>query len=185
MLFQIVSLLLDVACGLLTGVCLLRLYMQMQRISFSNPVGQMVFALSDWLVIPLRKIVPSVGRWDLSCLIGALLAQLLHYGLLAVIFGVGTGLLFPFILALFGVLRVAVTGLMGLMGLIIANSVLSWVQTRSPISGVIERLCAPILNPLRRVIPLLGGIDFSPLVALLALQVVTIVLGNLQMRMLT
>ena len=48
-----------------------------------------------------------------------------------------------------------------------------------------ERLCAPILNPLRRVIPLLGGIDFSPLVALLALQVVTIVLGNLQMRMLT
>ena len=182
MLFQIVSLLLDVACGLLTGVCLLRLYMQMQRISFSNPVGQMVFALSDWLVLPLRKIVPSVGRWDLSCLIGALLAQLLHYGLLAVIFGVGTGLLFPFILALFGVLRVAVTGL---MGLIIANSVLSWVQTRSPISGVIERLCAPILNPLRRVIPLLGGIDFSPLVALLALQVVTIVLGNLQMRMLT
>ena len=182
MLYQIVSFLLDIAAGLLSGVCLLRAYMQWQRISFANPIGQLVFALSDWLVIPLRKIVPSVGRWDLSCLIGALLAQLLHYGLLAVIFGVGTGLLFPFLLALFGVLRVAVTGL---MGLIIANSVLSWVQTRSPISGVIERLCAPILNPLRRVIPLLGGIDFSPLVALLALQVVTIVLGNLQMRMLT
>ena len=78
MLFQILSFLLDVASGLLTGACLLRLYMQLQRVSFANPVGRLVFALSDWLVLPLRKLVPSAGRGDLSCLAAALLLQLVQ-----------------------------------------------------------------------------------------------------------
>ena len=82
MLFQIISLLLDVASGLLTGACLLRLYMQLQRVSFANPVGRLVFGLTDWLVLPLRKLVPAAGRWDLSCLVAALLLQLVQYLLL-------------------------------------------------------------------------------------------------------
>ena len=57
MLYQIVTLLLDVVAGLLTGACLLRLYMQLQRIPFANPVGQLVFALTDWLVMPLRRVI--------------------------------------------------------------------------------------------------------------------------------
>src|SRR6476620_11570405 len=61
MLFKILSLLLDVAAGLLGGACLLRLYMQYQRIPFRNPVGRFVFAMSDWLVLPLRKLLPAVG----------------------------------------------------------------------------------------------------------------------------
>lgn len=52
MLHQIVTFLLDVVAGLLCGMCLLRIYMQWQRIPFSNPVGRLVFALSDWLVLP-------------------------------------------------------------------------------------------------------------------------------------
>jgi hypothetical protein len=59
MLFQIISFLLDVAAGLLGGACLLRLYMQYQRIPFGNPVGRFVFALTDWIVLPLRKVLPA------------------------------------------------------------------------------------------------------------------------------
>ena len=80
-------------------------------------------------------------------------------------------------MALFGLARVAVSGLMGLL---IVYAVLSWVQTRSPISDVITRLCEPLLRPVRRVLPLLGGVDLSPLVVLVLLQVVMIVLGHLQ-----
>ena len=58
MIVQILQFLLEVACGLVAGACLLRLYMQAQRIPFNNPVGKLVFALSDWLVLPLRKLVP-------------------------------------------------------------------------------------------------------------------------------
>ncbi len=177
MLFQILSFLLDVASGLLTGACLLRLYMQLQRVSFANPVGRLVFALSDWLVLPLRKLVPSAGRWDLSCLVAALLLQLVQYLLLWLLVGGGMGLAWLPWMALFGLARVAVSGLMGLL---IVYAVLSWVQTRSPISDVITRLCEPLLRPVRRVLPLLGGVDLSPLVVLVLLQVVMIVLGHLQ-----
>lgn len=178
MLYQIFSLLLDVAGGLLTGACLLRLYMQRQRVPFSNPVGRLVFALSDWLVLPLRKVIPPAGNWDLACVVAALVLQLTQYVLLWLALGAGAGLsLLPW-LALFGLVRVAISGLMGLL---IVYAVLSWVaSSRSPIGDVIGRLCEPVLRPVRRVVPLLGGVDLSPLVALVLLQVAMIVLGHLQ-----
>ncbi|HWP13222.1 MAG TPA: YggT family protein, partial [Ramlibacter sp.] len=80
MAYQIISFLLDVAIGLLGGTCLLRLYMQHQRISFKNPVGRFVFALTDWLVLPLRRILPSMGRWDTASLVAAFLLELAQYG---------------------------------------------------------------------------------------------------------
>ena len=80
-------------------------------------------------------------------------------------------------LVLFSTLRVAI---LGLIGLIILHAVLSWVPNHSPIAGVVARLAEPLLAPLRRVLPNLGGLDFSPLVALVILQVLLIVLGNLQ-----
>ena len=178
MLYQIASFLLDVIGGLLTGACLLRLYMQWQRVPFANPVGSVVFALTDWLILPLRRVISPTGRWDLSSLTAAVLVQLVQYALLAVLTGTAAAWAWLPWLALFGLLRVAVSGLMGLL---IVYAVLSWVQQgRSPLGDVIARLCEPVLRPLRRIIPLVGGIDLSPLAALVLLQVVMIVLGHLQ-----
>lgn len=177
MLYQIASFLLDVVGGLLTGACLLRLYMQWQRVPFSNPVGALVFALTDWLVMPLRRVIPPTGRWDVSSLAAAVLLQLAQYVLLILLLGAGAAWAWLPWMALFGLARVVVSGLMGLL---IVYAVMSWVQARSPLSDVIARLCEPVLRPFRRVIPLMGGIDLSPLVVLVLLQVAMIVLGNLQ-----
>ncbi len=178
MLYQIASFLLDVVGGLLTGACLLRLYMQWQRVPFSNPVGGLVFALTDWLIMPLRRMIPPAGRWDVSSLVAAMLVQLVQYALLTLLLGAGSAWAWLPWLAFFGLLRVAVSGLIGLL---IVYAVLSWVQGgRSPLADVIARLCEPVLRPFRRVIPLMGGFDLSPLVALVVLQVVMIVLGHLQ-----
>ncbi|GAB3354969.1 MULTISPECIES: YggT family protein [Giesbergeria] len=177
MLYQIVSFLLDVAAGLLCGACLLRLYMQWQRIPFGNPVGQMVFALSDWLILPLRKVIPPLGRIDTASLLAAALVELLQYLLLWLLLGAGAGLLWLPWLALFGLVRVALTGM---TGLIIIHAVMSWVQTRSVLADVIDRLSEPLLRPLRRLMPLVGGVDFAPLVLLVLLQVAVMVLGYLQ-----
>ncbi|MFT4242747.1 MAG: YggT family protein [Acidovorax sp.] len=177
MFFQIASFLLDVVGGLLAGACLLRLYMQWQRIPFANPVGGLVFALTDWLVMPLRRVIPPTGRWDASSLAAAVLLQLVQYVLLLLLLGAGAAWAWLPWLALFGLARVAVSGLMGLL---IVHAVLSWVQARSPLSSVVARLCEPLLRPFRRVIPLMGGIDLSPLVVLVLLQVAMIVLGHLQ-----
>lgn len=177
MLFQIASFLLDVVGGLFTGACLLRLYMQWHRVPFGNPVGGLVFALTDWLIMPLRRVIPPVGRWDVSSLVAAVLVQLAQYFLLTLLLGVGSAWAWLPWLALFGLARVAVSGLIGLL---IVYAVMSWVQARSPLADVIARLCEPILRPFRRIIPLVGGIDLSPLAVLVLLQVAMIVLGHLQ-----
>ncbi|WP_210547142.1 YggT family protein [Rhodoferax sp. PAMC 29310] len=181
MLYQIFSLLLEVAVSVLAGACLLRLYMQHQRIPMSarsgNPLGRFVFALTDWLVLPLRRVVPSLGRWDTASLVAAYLLELGQFALLWLMAGAGGGLFAVPILAAFGLLRLFISGM---TGLIIVYAILSWVQARSVMSDVIERLVAPALMPIRRVLPLIGGIDLSPLVLLLLLQIASIVLGNLQ-----
>ena len=67
-----------------------------------------------------------------------------------------------------------------MVGLLIIYVVMSWVQARSPISEVVQRLAEPLLRPLRRVLPQLGGLDLSALVLLVLLQVALMVLGHLQ-----
>lgn len=177
MLYQITSFLLDIAAGLLGGACLLRMYMQYQRIPFGNPVGRFVFALTDWLVLPLRRVLPSRGRVDVSSLVGAFLIELAQFVLLWLMLGRSTGLAVLPVLALFGMVRLVISGL---TGLVIVYAILSWVQSDSPLVSVIDRLCAPLLRPFRRYIPLIGGIDLSPLALLVLLQIAAIMLGYLQ-----
>ena len=177
MLLEIITFVLDVVVGFVAGACLLRLYMQLQRVPFGNPVGRMVFALTDWLVLPLRRVVPAAGRWDLASLVAALLLELAQYALLWLLLGASATVLAVPLLAAFGLARLVLSGL---IGLVLVFAVLSWVQPGSPVLHVLGRLCEPLLRPLRRFIPLVGGVDLSPLVVMILLQVGLIVLGNLQ-----
>jgi YggT family protein len=185
MLYQIVTLLLEVVVGLLTSTCLLRLYMQQQRIPMSvrsgNPVGRFIFALTDWLVLPLRKVLPALGRWDTASLVGAFLIQLAQFSLLWLFTGMGAPLLSIVVLAAFGLVRMCITGL---SALVIVFAVLSWVQTQSYLADLLNRLVAPPLAPIRKVLPLVGGVDLSPLVLLVLLQIAALVLGDVQARLL-
>jgi YggT family protein len=175
--YQIVSFLLDIAVGLLGGACLLRLYMQRQRIPFGNPVGRFVFALTDWVVLPLRRVLPALWRWDTASLVAAFLLELAQVALLWLLAGrPGSPAVLP-LLALFGLLRLVISAL---TGLVIVYAILSWVRADSPIVDVIERLCTPLLRPWRKLIPLVGGIDLSPLAFLVMLQVAAIVLTYVQ-----
>src|SRR5690606_37704265 len=90
--------------------------------------------------------------------------------------GGGQALWLPW-LALCGVLRVAITGC---LGIVLVYAIMSWVQARSPVAAVIERLAEPLLRPVRRVVPLVGGVDLSPLVLLILLQIALMVLAYVQ-----
>lgn len=181
MLYQIISLLLEVVTGVVAGTCLLRLYMQYQRVPMSarsgNPLSRFVFAVTDWLVLPLRRVVRPMGRWDMASLVGAFLLEFIQFSILWLLSGADGGFKTVPILAVFGVARLAISGL---SGLVIVYAVLSWVPSHSDLSDVVQRLCWPPLSVIRRVVPLVGGIDLSPLVLLVLLQVVAIVLGAVQ-----
>jgi YggT family protein len=175
--YQILSFLLDVAAGLLGGTCLLRLYMQYQRVPFGNPVGRFVFALTDWLILPLRRVLPPIRRIDTASLVAAFLVQLAQVTILWLVAGrPGAGAFLP-VLAIFELLRLVISAL---TALVIVYALLSWVNADSPMADVVDRLCAPLLRPWRRLIPLVGGIDLSPLAFLVVLQVAAIVLSSLQ-----
>ena len=181
MFISIVSLLLDVAAGLLAGACLLRLIMQWQRIPFNNPIGQFIFAVSDWLVLPLRRALPAVGRLDTASLAGAWLAKLAQFGVLWILSNGHGSLPAVLLLSVMGLAQLVISGL---SALILIYAVLSWVQPGSMNMVLIERLCQPWLAPIRRIVPMIGGVDLSSLVLLLLLQIAGMVLGSVQMGLL-
>lgn len=186
MINQIISLLLQVVFGLVAGACLLRLYMQYQRVAMSaragNPLGPFIFALTDWLVLPLRRIIPAVGRWDVASLVAAYLLELVQFTLFWLLAGSHGGAGWIPVSAVFGLAHLALSGL---SGLVIIYAVLSWVQADSAMAGVIARMVAPLLKPIHRIVPLLGGVDLSPLVLLVLLQIAGIVLESLQLAVLS
>jgi len=188
MLTTALQFLLTTILNLLTLVFLLRFFMQLLRAPFNNPLGLMVMTLTDFAVKPTRKLIPSLKKIDLSTLFLALITQLiLQISLLLLqnfpLFVAGNGVWFGFVgLSLLGVLR---TALDVFFYAILLQVILSWVNPHTPISGVLDALTKPILNPIRKIIPSASGIDFSPLVALILIQMVSIsVFKTLEMQLL-
>ena len=180
MLFQVINFLLEVASTLIGGACLLRMYMRWRAMSMANPVGRFVQALTDWLVLPLQRLLPPTKRLDTASLLGAWLLKLLQYLVFMLLLGLTQWALLPLV-ALLGVVKLAASVA---TAVIIVAAVLSWMQNRSPGTEVFERLSAPVLAPLRRIVPLVGGVDLTPVIALVVLQVLAIVLGSMQEQLL-
>lgn len=167
MLYSIVTLVIDTIAAVLAGVLLLRFWMQAIRVRAPSSVAQFTFQLTDWLVHPLRKLVPGVGGFDWATLIGAVLVALIATAVdvaLAADFSVRMILLLT-------LLRLVQWVLYGFMGLILIEAVFSWVNPQAPLAPFVRALTDPLLRPLRRVVPLIGNIDLSPLAALLLLQI--------------
>lgn len=177
MLYQIPSFLLDVIVGLIGGACLLRLYMQYHRVPFGNPLGRFIFAVTDWIVMPLRRVIPSIKRLDVASAVAAWLLILAKFLLLWSLIGALDRWTILPLISFIGLLQLAVSGLTALL---IVYAVLSWVPNASSmLLDLVTRLAEPLVRPLRRFIPLIGGVDLSPLAAIVILQVIAIVLGNL------
>jgi YggT family protein len=169
--------LLNTIFNLLTLLFLLRFFLQLFKTPFNNPLTYMVVSLTDFAVKPARRIIPSWGKIDLSTLVLALLTQfLLQFCLLWLrdlpISLVGNAVWVSLIgMSLLGVFR---TALDVFFYAILLQVILSWVNPQSPISGVLNSLTKPVLAPIQRLLPTASGIDFSPLVALILIQMLNV-----------
>lgn len=188
MLIRVLSFLLETFFFVLIAAALLRAWMNWLRINMRGQPGIFVMAVTDWLVKPVRLALPkSVAQSKIDW------ASLLAAGLFALIYGLVWLLLFTVILGGMGLaaldpimllpvlgfalkmlLRVA---LQTMMILVIGFAILSWVQPGSPAYGLLGRLTEPLLAPLRRVIPSVGGIDLSAIALIIALQIGLMVLA--------
>ncbi len=169
--------LIDTLIGFLTVLLLMRFYMQAFRVSFANQIGSFVVQLTNWLVMPLRRVLPGVFGFDLATLLPAYLLQVVL--LLAVIaLRGGFDLLVPesliFMVLWQAVLATLRISLYLLIGALLLQAILSWVNPYSPLGQPIAQLTRPILSPIRRFIPPVANIDLAPLVAILLVQLVLI-----------
>ena len=171
---RILWLVLETLGSLLSVACVLRAYAHRVHLNPRNPISQFVSALTDWLVLPLRRLVAPTRSMDWASLIAGALVALLTAFLFYVVVG---GVLAPnpgHVLFLAAVWLVRWTVWL-VIGLVIVQAILSWVNPYAPLAPAIQQLTQPFLAPIRRVVPLIGGVDLSPLVLIIALQVVLMI----------
>ncbi|PUA17452.1 YggT family protein [Glaciimonas sp. PCH181] len=168
MLQNIFSLIIETAASVLGGVLLLRFWIQAVRVRPPQQVAHFIFTISDWMVRPMRKVLPGFSGYDWASLIGALLVAVVCIALQLV---VASALSAPILLMLAALLFLQWV-FYGLIALLIIEAIFSWVNPQAPLAPFVRALNEPLLGPIRRFIPLLGGIDLSPLVALILLRVV-------------
>ncbi len=152
---------------------ILRILLQWQRADFRNPLVQFILTVTNPLVLPLRRYVPPIYGLDTSSLLVAVLLKALEFaGLLTLLCVTAPGLVAVASLTVLSLIR---TVLNLYFFLILISVILSWVNTGgyNPMAALVSRLAEPVLAPFRRVIPPIGGLDISPIFAIIAIQALT------------
>ncbi len=183
MLGNILLLVLNVAFGLFTLMLLARFFLQCLRVSFHNQVGQFVLATTDWLVRPLRRFIPGLFGLDLASLLPAWLLQTLLVFIEFSLRGVPLGGNAAAVLLGFwglGLVELVRLAIYLVFAVVLISAILSWVSPHAPAAPLFHRLAEPFLRPFRRLIPLVANVDLSPLVLLLALQILLMVVSGLR-----
>lgn len=161
---------------LLVIVFLLRLLLPLVRAEIRNPLSQAVIKLTDPLIIPLRRLLPPMGKIDTAALIAVLLVQIATTVIILFLSGFGFGS--PVIVLKSACEQLVLTVLQFYFVAILIYALLSWVapSAYSPVANVLNSLCDPILRPVRRLIPPIAGLDLSVLFVLIALQALMILI---------
>jgi len=168
--------LLETMLSLALLAVLLRLLLQWTRADFRNPLARALTQLTNPLLVPMRRVLPAIGRIDTASVLAVLVLALMKVTVAWVLGGLGLPPLLQWLwLALLEVARVV---LWTYFFAIFLYALLSLIApgVYSPAQGLLQSLCEPVLGRIRRVIPPLGGIDLSPLWAGIAIQALLILL---------
>lgn len=156
---------------------LLRLLLQWTRADFRNPLARALLQITNPAVVPLRRLLPAIGRIDTATVLLLLALVLLRACVPWLLSGIGLPA-WQLLLQQAGV-QLLQTVLWTYFLAIVFYSLMSMLaaDTYNPAQALLAHLCEPLLRPLRRLIPPLGGIDFSPLWACIAIQALLILVG--------
>jgi YggT family protein len=152
---------------------LVRFWMQVLRAPARNPLAQFTMALTDFAVKPLRRIVPGFFKLDLASFAVAWGAEFLLLVILALIKGISlaNGPVLS-ILLFFALVKLARLTIYIVMGAVFFQALLTWVNPFHPVAPFFEALTRPFLKPFQKAIPPIGGVDITPVLVLIACQLV-------------
>lgn len=163
--------------GLIIGLFFFRLLMQGLRVDFRNPISQFVYRATNPVLIPIQKALPVIHGWNLAALLITFLLMLLQTWLLYWLAGLSLNALALLVISFALLIEFAA---MALFWIIIIRAILSFVSPdpSNPAVQILYRLTDPIMKPMQRLIPPIGGFDISPIFVLLALQLVRVLIAN-------
>lgn len=166
--------LLETIFNLFILAALTRFFMQALRASPRNPIAQFSIALTDFMVKPLRKLIFGFKGLDWASLVTAWIAEVILVLLLFAITSVKLFTHFDAISAalVLALVRVARLSLYLFMGAVIVTALMSWLAPYHPLRSFFDAFANPLLKPLQRRVPLIGGVDISPLIVLIGLQLI-------------
>ena len=177
MLGQIAIFLIDTVVTFVVYLLLARFHFQWLRVPFRNPIGQFVVALTNWAVVPARRMVPSLAGLDLATLLLAWLAQLLSLWAQLSIAGGEAGLAPLAAVAAVDLLRYS---LYLLMFAVILHVAITWINPDAPAEPLLAMVTRPFLRPLRRYVPPVANVDLAPMLLILIVYVLLIPLSYLR-----
>ncbi|WKE66176.1 YggT family protein [Gallaecimonas kandeliae] len=159
-------------------VVLLRIWLQWARADFYNPFSQFVVKATQPVVRPLRRVIPALGPIDTASVLFALVLMVVKISLLTLI---QSGALLPLMpLLLASVFKLVHDAFQLIFYVVLAGVIMSWImQGYHPVAAALYQLTEPLLRPIRRILPTMGGLDFSPMVLLFGLQFLQYALGYL------
>jgi YggT family protein len=175
MLAQTLIFLINTIGDLFAFALITRFLLQWVRAPARNQLSEFVAALTNFIVIPARRFVPGLWGLDLATLMLALMTETLKLWLLLEINGArpgGAAAMAPLALLALAAIHIAQLTVYLLIGTLILQAILSWVNPYSPIAPVINSVTRQLLRPFQQVIPLIANVDLSPLAALLVCQLV-------------
>lgn len=172
--------LIDTVFSLYIGLVMIRFLLAASRADFYNPISQFIVQITNPILIPLRRIIPSAGKIDSAAIVLMIALMVIKFMLLLLLQGHGISFFPLLLLAVFKLLEMLIY--IYIFALII-QAVLSWVnpgayQMQNPLGSVLNSLTTPILRPLRQIVPNIGMVDITPLVAIILLNVALILLRS-------
>lgn len=173
-LIQAVLFLINIVFTFFINMVFLRFFLQWVKADFYNPLCQFVIKITNFALLPLRRIIPGFFGLDWAAVVLVILVQALELALVSLLTGPIPGALFPISIAV----HLASTLLVLYFMIILGRALFSFSSTahRNPINIALVQLSEPVLRPIRRVIPEMGGFDLSPLIAIIGIQVILIFL---------
>jgi len=157
---------------------LVRFWMQVVRAPTRNPFAQFSIALTDFAVRPMRRVIPGFFRLDMASLLIALLFEFALQLILVALRGVNpfeNGAATLSVLLFYAFVELVRLSIYVFMVAILIQAVLSWVSAHNPVAPFFDAFTRPLLRPIRKVVPLIGGVDISPLFAFLFLQLLLMI----------
>lgn len=162
------------------SLVMIRFLLAIVRADFYNPISQTIVRFTNPPLVLLRRLIPPVGRIDTSAIVLMLVLQLIELWLRTFIIGHAVPVTALFVLAVFELVKLTIW--IYIIALIL-QALLSWInpgmyQMQNPMASILHQLTAPIMKPIRNIMPRTGMIDFSPMLAIIGLYVLLIIVNG-------